>query len=153
MLDRLKRLKAPFLSVLGFLLLAFGLIGCEKETDSAKPIPRSKDAVYQKQLRDLHQEQWKANKARVETIDALEKLIAQARTVLPKDATSKQIKDELDGHPEKYPAWKELCAQAATNAVAQSESLKKARALVRERILKEMAGGGKAKSATQKKAN
>lgn len=153
MLDRFKRLKAPYFLALGLFLLAFTFVGCEKEADSVKPIPRSKDAVYQQELKDLHQEQWQANKARVETIDAMEKLIAQARAALPKDATSEQIKAELEGHPEKYPAWKDLHAQAESNAVAHAENLKKARAVVRSRILKEMADGRTAQPAAQKKAN
>lgn len=134
-----KWLKAPLFAVL-WVFCALWMTGCTDEKKLDRKPSRTKDPVYQQQLKDSLQEQKQINKARFAVERELEAVVAQARAALPKDATDEQVKAELDGHPEKYPTWKKLHAKAEEGVAAHAASVKKARDLVRARILKDTAG-------------
>ncbi len=139
MLRRLKRWKAPLFAVpLVLLLLCF--CGCEdKKPEVSEGPARLQDPQYVKQLEDVRTGLKAPAKISNQVKSEMAKVIAAARANLPKGATDEQVKAELEGHPEKYPAWKDLEAKnGAVNADIEKK-LADAQKLVRARILKDLA--------------
>ncbi|MGN0853553.1 MAG: hypothetical protein ACI4Q3_09285 [Kiritimatiellia bacterium] len=138
-MDISRRHSAPFLAAA---LVLFCLCGCEDRksgTPPPAPPPRTQDPAYLKQL-DEGRQALKAPARESNRVKAeLAAVVASARANLPQGATDEQIRAELDGHPEKYPKWKDLVsANEAANAAIEKR-LEENRKIVRARILKEMA--------------
>lgn len=116
--------------------------GCGKESESASAAEsRMNDPAYVAQLQDVQQERNKIASKNRRTTDALQKLIASARANLPAGAKDEAVMAELEGHPEKYPQWKELNAALAAENTAFEENRQRAMRTVRARILQEAAAG------------
>lgn len=139
MLRRLRRLKAPLFAVpLVLLLLCF--CGCEdKKPEVSEGPARMQDAQYLKQLDEVRAGVKSVARTSNSVKAEMRKVIAQARANLPKDATDEQIKAELENHPEKYPAWKELVAKNDSVNAEIEKKAEDAQKIVRARILKELA--------------
>lgn len=139
MLRRLKRLTAPHFAVpLVLFLLCF--CGCEdKKPEVSEGPARMQDPQYVKQLEDVRAGLKAPAKVSNQVKSEMAKVIAAARANLPKDATDEQVKAELEGHPEKYPTWKDLEAKNGTVNADIEKKLADAQKLVRARILKDLA--------------
>lgn len=139
MLRRLRRWKAPLFAVpLVLLLLCF--CGCEdKKPEVSEGPARMQDAQYLKQLDEVRAGMKSVARTSNSVKAEMCKVIAQARANLPKDATDEQIKAELENHPEKYPAWKELVAKNGSVNAEIEKKAEDAQKIVRARILKELA--------------
>lgn len=143
----LKSCLAP-LSAAFLLLFSASIAGCGKpqspEKSPSAADDRRKDPVYQKQLAEVVKERSDLAGKNADNVAAMKKVVAAARANLPKDATEAAVEAELDGHPERYPEWKNLKAAIAADNAAMEEHQRKARDLVRARILKEAAANRKA---------
>ncbi len=144
----LKSCLAPLPAAFLLLFSAF-VSGCGKPQSPEKPSPsaaddRRKDAVYQKQLSEIVHERNGLAGRNADNVAAMKKVVAAARANLPKDATEAAVEAELDGHPERYPEWKNLKVAIAADNAAMAEQQKKARDVVRARILKEAAANRQA---------
>lgn len=144
----LKSCLAPLPAAL-LLLFSASIAGCGKPQSSEKSPSsaaddRRKDSIYQKQLAEVVKERNGLAGKNADNVAAMKKVVAAARANLPKDATEEAVEAELDGHPERYPEWKNLKAAIAADNAAMEEHQKKARDLVRARILKEAAANKKA---------
>ena len=108
---------------------------------------RTKDPAYVQELTDVIEARKPLVKARNETVSGMKALIAKARAALPAGATDEEVKAELDGHPEKYPEWKELSEKIVQDNAAIEGSLKDAQSRIRARIMKELGPGAKPQKA------
>lgn len=116
--------------------------GCSKESEPVSAAEsRMNDPVYVAQLQEVQQERNKIASKNRRTADALQKLVASARANLPVGAKDEAVMAELEGHPEKYPQWRELNAALAAENVAFEENHQRAMRTVRARILQEAAAG------------
>lgn len=116
--------------------------GCSKESEPVSAAEsRMNDPVYVAQLQEVQQERNKIASKNRRTADALQKLVASARANLPAGAKDEAVMAELEGHPEKYPQWKELNVALAAENVAFEENRQRAMRTVRARILQEAAAG------------
>ena len=114
--------------------------GCEKEQKPAeeKPaVPRSQDAAYKKELKDVQVKRRAIASRRREIVAQMEALVARARRALPADATDEQIRNELLNNPRKYPGWSALSRALREENTRADEELKDARRLVMTRIMQE----------------
>lgn len=109
-----------------------------KAQPSAPAYDRTVDSAYQQELEGVIKDRNGLVKARRETASGMEAVIAKARQALPAGATDADVKAELDGHPEKYPEWKDLNDKIAKDNAAVEDSLKDAQSRVRARLMKEM---------------
>lgn len=144
----LKFCLAPLPAALLLLFSAF-VSGCGERQPSEKDIPatvddRRKDSAYAKQLADVVRERGGLAGRNADNVAAMKKVVEAARANLPKGASEAAVEAELDGHPERYPDWKSLKAAIAADNAAMAEQQRKARDVVRARILKEAAANGKA---------
>lgn len=132
----------PRLTV-ALLVCALFIGGCGKEeSESVSAVAsRMNDPAYVAQLQDVQQERNTIASKNRRTTDALQKLIASARANLPAGAKDEAVMAELEGHPEKYPQWKELNAALAAENTAFEENRQRAMRTVRARILQEAAAG------------
>lgn len=116
--------------------------GCNKESEPTSAAEsRMNDPAYVAQLQDVQQERNTIASKNRRTTDALQKLIASARANLPAGAKDEAVMAELEGHPEKYPQWKELNAALAAENTAFEENRQRAMRTVRARISQEAAAG------------
>jgi len=135
---------APRMAAVMVILAA--VCGCEKEASSpnaaatnapAAFVPRTKDPVYKKALKDVQKPRKALAAERRDVVVQMEDLMARARAALPEGATELQIRDELLNNPRKYPGWSELSRKLRElNALAEKE-LENTRRLVTARIRQE----------------
>ncbi len=75
---------------------------------------------------------------RAKAVKAMEDIIAQARNSLAANGVEKptddELKAEIEGHPEKYPEWKELYARVLRLNSEYSAKLRESQAAVREHM-------------------
>ncbi len=75
---------------------------------------------------------------RAKAVKAMEDIIAQARNALAANGVEKptddELKAEIEGHPEKYPEWKELYAKVERLNSEYSAKLRETQAAVREQM-------------------
>lgn len=134
-------------------LLVAGLVvafccmrGCRPSEDD-----RADDPAYNQSLNDVVEARKPLVKARNETVSEMKALIAKARAALPAGAADEDVKAELEGHPEKYPGWKDLNERIVKDNAAIEGSLKDAQERVRARILKQLGSApGTPSASTQK---
>ena len=112
--------------------------GRGKAQTPAPAYDRTADAAYQQELEGIIKDRNGLVKARRQTVSGMEAVIAKAREALPAGATDADVKAELDGHPEKYPEWKDLNEKIAKDNAAIEDSLKDAQSRVRARLMKEL---------------
>lgn len=143
MMRQKKTCIAPRLAV-PILLVFAAFCGCDKKPQPASapqpPPSRAKDPAYLAQLNAVQNEKVKVASSRAKIEAELERWRARAKAVLGASATLEQIDAELTAHPEKYPGWNALKARLAENDGLRKQVLDKARATVRDRILKDGAG-------------
>ena len=72
-----------------------------------------------------------------EQMDRMAEIREQAKKALPSGATDAQVAAEIEGNPQKYPAWRELVAALEKNAEESQRNRATAAATVRRRILRE----------------
>ena len=147
----------------GLLLAALcaGVAGCERAAarsseEQAAPAPApapavqpavsssdSDEAAYQAQLGGLVKEQQKKAKTHAHIQKRLRDMEARARAALPAGATPEQVRAELEGNPQKYPAYHGLVrAEAASKAAARDFS--KARETIRAHHMQRNPAGNRA---------
>lgn len=147
MIEILKRCRAPFIAV-SLVLVLICLCGCEDRKTVAPSAPgRTQDEAYLKKLDDGRKALKTPAKVSNRVKSEMMKVIETARANLPKGATDEQIRAELEGHPDRYPQWKELVAQNAAANASIEKKLEENRNMVRQRILKEAAEQKKAPAA------
>ena len=132
------------------------LVGCERK-ESASPAPavtnapakkvvlRTDDAAYQAQVTNHIAAQRRTNVARGRILARMEQLRERARKALPKGATDEQVTAELENNQQKYPGWRELGMALGKNAEESKSNNAAAQAMVRRRILREVAEQSSAK--------
>ena len=136
-----------FWSRIVFATILVVVCGCEKEVSSSTAaattnapaafVPRTKDPVYKKALKDVQKPRKDLAAERMKVVAQMEALVARARKALPEGATELQVRDELLNNPRKYPGWRELSRMLSErNALAEKE-LEDARRLVTARIRQE----------------
>ena len=103
--------------------------------------PASEEAEqreYYARLKEKRAERLPLASERVKTAKAMEAIIAEARNALVaggvESPTDEQLKSEIEGHPERYPAWKELHAKMVELNSEFSAKLSEAQGVVRERM-------------------
>ncbi len=116
-------------------VVALCVRGCRGDSEG---YDRTQDTAYTQELKDVIEARKPLVKARNETVSGMKALIAKARAALPAGATDEEVKAELDGHPEKYPEWKDLNDKIAKDNAAVEDSLKDAQSRVRARLMKEL---------------
>ncbi len=124
----------PFATVAMVLVLT-AFTGCERKPEVYTA--RGNDPAYKEALKEMRTRQNKKVVVRDRIVSQMEELIAYARRALPQGATDEQVRAELEGNPQKYPAWASL-----TNALAKANGelageMARTRDVVRARILKE----------------
>lgn len=90
------------------------------------------------ELEKMRKERLPIANERVKVVKEMEAIIAEARNALaaagvenPSDA---QLKAEIEGHPEKYPEWKNLYAKVEKLNSEYSAKLRETQAAVREHM-------------------
>lgn len=90
------------------------------------------------ELEKMRKERLPIANERVKVVKEMEAIIAEARNALaaagvenPSDA---QLKAEIEGHPEKYPEWKNLYAKVEKLNSEYSAKLRETQAAVREQM-------------------
>ena len=126
--------------------LLVAVCGCERDADAPKSpaarqeaVPRTKDPEYQKALKDVQVRRRKIATERMKVLDEMKEMAEKILATLPKGTTYAQVKAELDGNPQKYPAWQELVRRLGEVEARAKKDLEDARGMVRERILREQA--------------
>ena len=148
----MKRKNDRLVALLGAVLCVCAcLVGCERK-EAAPPEPlapavsnapaekvvsRTDDAAYQAQLQDHVAAQRRTNTARARVLARMAEIREQAKKALPSGATDAQVAAEIEGNPQKYPAWRELVAALEKNAEESQRNRATAAATVRRRILRE----------------
>ena len=148
-----KRLVAPMGAVL--CVCAF-LLGCERgaSTPASQSAPtstvsragvksttasieeRAHDPAYQKRLGEFGEGMKRIVQRRAKIEARMAPLRERARKALPSGATAAQVEAELEGHPKRYPAWRELSDALKSLAVEEGELRAAAQATVARRILR-----------------
>ncbi len=119
--------------------------GCERDAVAPKgsaetnAVRRAKDPEYQKALKDVQTRRRDIAKERTKVLDEMRELAEKVRAALPKGATDAQVRAELEGNPQKYPEWQDLVRRLREVEAKAKKDLSDARAMVRERILREQA--------------
>ena len=131
-----RRAVAPILSVAA-LVFFMVLTGCEE--GGSGPVDRTKDPAYRAALKDSRDAQAGIARRQQPLVANAERMRARAKAALGADATDAQVEAELDANPAKYPGWKELKASLSQAEKDMDAAQAKARATIRERILKEAA--------------
>lgn len=131
-----RRVVAPILSVAALVFFT-ALTGCEK--DKSGVVDRTKDPAYRAALKDSRDAQANIARRQQPLLANAERMRARAKAALGEGATDAQVEAELDANPAKYPGWKELKACLDGAAKDMDAAQEKARATIRERILKEAA--------------
>ena len=125
--------------------LLVAVCGCErdavapKESAETNVVSRAKDPEYQKALKDVQVRRREIAKERMKVLDEMKEMAEKILATLPKDTTYAQVKAELDGNPQKYPEWQDLVRRLREVEAKAKKDLSDARAMVRERILREQA--------------
>ena len=150
----MKRKNESLVALLGAVLCACAcLTGCERKeavspeppaqpasnAPAAKAESRADDAAYQAQLRESVAEQRRTMTAREKIRAQMDKVRERAKKALPPGATDAQVVAEIEGNPQRYPAWREL---VAAQGAVEDEVLRNraaAQAAVRRRVLREVA--------------
>lgn len=148
----MKRKNDRLVALLGAVLCVCAcLVGCErKEAVSPEPpapavsnapakkvVSRADDPAYQAKLQDHITEQRRTNGARARVLAQMAQVRERAKKALPSGATDAQVTAEIEGNPQKYPAWRELAAALEKNTEEIQRSRAAATATVRRRILRE----------------
>ena len=129
--------------VAAVMLLFATVCGCERDAVVAPkeqpkaPVPRMQDPAYTQALHNVQTKRRTVAAHRHEIVAQMEALIARARAALPKDATEKQVRDELVDNPQKYPGWRQLSRMLRESNAAAEKELGDARRLVMARIMQE----------------
>ena len=131
-----RRVVAPILSVAALVFFTV-LTGCGK--DKSGVVDRTKDPAYRAALKGSRDAQAGIARRQQPLQANAERMRARAKAALGADATDAQVEAELDANPAKYPGWKELKASLLHAEKDMEAAQAKARATVRERILKEAA--------------
>ena len=153
MVNIVRQFVAPCLAVAAFAVFAL-LSGCEKKASPKTPggtvaTDRLNDPAYVAALEKAEKRQNEILARQKPISKNMERMRQRARDVLGKEATEAQIAAELDAHPEKYPGWRELKAQARDADAEMKNENARMRELVRRRILKDMAARKKAPMKTK----
>ena len=126
----------PFAALLIALAAYFALRG-RGEGESVVSSEASLDEYYAG-LEKLHAERMPVAHERTRAVKAMEAIIDQARNALAaggvENPSDEQLKVEIEGHPEKYPEWKELHAKVTRLNSEYSAKLRETQAAVRERM-------------------
>ena len=119
------------------LVLGACMAGCDRAPapEAAAPAAPSvekpaDDAAYQAQLQGVLAERKKKTEALVRVNARLRALEERARAALPAGATPEQVRAELEGHPRKYPAYRELL-NAQARCQEEMKDFSKAQQLIR----------------------
>lgn len=132
------------------------LLGCEREETVPAPQPaatstvsraavksktasieeRAHDPAYQKQLLEVGEGMKDIVRRRAKIEARMAPLRERARKTLPSGATAAQVEAELEGHPKRYPAWRELSNALKSLAVEEGKLRAAAQATVARRILR-----------------
>jgi len=140
---KIDRLVAP----LGAVLCVFACFaGYERRevVPSSPPVParkdvsRAHDTAYQAQVRAHDARNRRARAEYAKVLAQMERLRERARAALPDGATDEQVTAELEGNPQKYPAWRELGAARRRAEEAIERNRAAAQATVRRRVLREV---------------
>lgn len=153
MVKIVRQLVAPCLAVAAFAVFT-ALPGCGKKAPPASPgggaaTDRLNDPAYVATLEKAEKRQNEILARQKPLSRNMERMRQRARDVLGKDATEAQVVAELDAHPEKYPGWRELKAQARDADAEMKRENARMREIVRRRILKDMAARKKASMKTK----
>lgn len=121
-------------------LVAFLLTrGRGTAVQSASDVDGGDEAYYAK-LAAKRAERLPIAAERAKTAREMEAIIAEARNSLASEGvespTDEQLKKEIEGHPEKYPAWKELHAKMLKLNSEFSAKLAEAQGIARERMVR-----------------
>ena len=80
----------------------------EPANEGDAPLARTDDTAYFSRLEESRTRYLAESASRRQIVAEMEGLIVEARAALGEGATDDDVKAELEGHPEKYPRWKEL---------------------------------------------
>ena len=90
------------------------------------------------ELAKMRAERLPVASARAKAVKAMEEIIAQARNSLVAAGVEKpsdeELKAEIEGHPEKYPEWKDLHAKVTELNAEYGAKLKEMQGVVREHM-------------------
>ena len=146
----MKRKIDSLVALLGAVLCACAcLVGCGREEQAAPAAPaepaakrsvsRADDTNYQAQVRGMIDANRRTYAERQGILARMEQVRERARKALPANATDEQVMAEIEGNPQKYPAWRELVAALGNNAEELKGNNAAALSTVRRRVLREVA--------------
>ena len=126
----------PFAAALIALAAYFALRG-KDGGESVVSEETSLDEHYA-ELAKLRAERLPVANERAKAVKAMEAIIAEAKNALAaagvENPSNDQLKAEIEGHPEKYPKWKELYARVEQLNREFSAKLRESQAVVREHM-------------------
>lgn len=153
----MKRLKERLVAPIGAVLCVCAfLLGCERgepmPASDAQPAATStvsraevrskmasieervQDQAYQKRLKEFGEGIKSIVQERAKIEARMATLRERAKKAVPPGATDAQLVAELEGHPKRYPAWRELVAALESLAVEEERLRATAQATVARRI-------------------
>lgn len=126
----------PFAAALIALVAYFALRG----KDGGESVVSEEAALkeHYAELEKIRKERLPIANERAKAVQAMEAIIAEARNALAaggvENPSDEQLKAEIEGHPEKYPEWKELHARVVQLNNEFSAKLRESQAVVREHM-------------------
>lgn len=153
----MKKVKERVVAPLGAVLCVCAfLLGCERQetvpaseaqpaatvTDSRAGVQsttasieeRAQDQAYQKRLKSFGEGMKSIVQQRAKVEARMATLRERAKKAVPPGATDAQLVAELEGHPKRYPAWRELVAALESLAIEEERLKAAAQATVAQRI-------------------
>ncbi len=132
--------KAWFILPLAAALIAFAAYFALRGKGGGESVVSEEAALQEHyaELGRLRADRLPVANERAKAVKAMEDIIEQAKNALAAAGVEKpsegQIKAEIEGHPEKYPEWKELYAKVERLNSEYSAKLRETQAAVREQM-------------------